>query len=63
MITTKELSAALKAHDASVRVLERKVRLLTQQRDTANGRVRELRAYISKYQRENVALRREVRNA
>ena len=63
MITTKELSAALKAHDASVRVLERKVVLLTKQRDVAKGRVRELRAYISKYQRDNVALRREVRNA
>lgn len=67
MITAKELSqsvkVALREHNASVRVLERKVRQLTQQRDAANGRVRELRAYVAKYQRDNVVLRREIRNA
>lgn len=61
MITSRELSAsvktALREHNASVTSLERRVRLLTQQRDAANGRVRELRAYVSKYQREIAGLK------
>ena len=67
MISAKDITASVKMalieHNADVRALERKVRLLTQQRDAATGRVRELRAYVVKYQRSLVEMKKEIRNA
>jgi len=44
-----------KAQASKIATLERKIRLLTKQRDEANGRASEYRAYATKYQKELAA--------
>ena len=40
------------AQASRIAALERKVRLLTKQRDEARGRANEYRSYVNKYQKE-----------
>lgn len=51
--------------DAELRALaqplERRIRTLVKQRDAAKARTAEIRAYVQKYQRELVELRRILR--
>jgi glutamate racemase len=50
-----------KAQASKIATLERKIRLLTKQRDEANGRSAEYRAYATKYQKELAARRKSDR--
>lgn len=56
------IKSALRAHSSHVHTLERRLREVTNQRDKAKGRVRELQAYVTKYQREIADLKRFIRN-
>lgn len=49
---TKLIDDHTKAQASKIATLERKIRLLTRQRDEARGRANEYRAYAAKYQKE-----------
>lgn len=56
-----QINGLLKEHASEVATLKTKIRSLTRQRDEANGRVKEYRAYATKYQKELAELRKELR--
>ena len=49
---TKLIDDHTKTQASKIATLERKIRLLTKQRDEANGRAAEYRSYATKYQKE-----------
>jgi len=62
MAFNAQLQEENKALRTAMTTGERKVRLLTNQRDKAKGRTRELQAYVTKYQREIADLKKFIRN-
>lgn len=59
----RQITALLQQHASEMATLKVKVRKLTRQRDDAVGRAREYRSYVTKYQKELAALRKEARDA
>jgi len=62
-VKAADLAELKRAMDRDLRALKRRLIVVEKQRDRAKGRVRELQAYVTKYQTDNAALRRELRNA
>ena len=58
---TQQINELLKQHASEISTLKTKIRRLTRQKDEAVGKAREYRGYAAKYQRELVALRKEMK--
>lgn len=58
---TQQINELLKQHASEISTLKTKIRRLTRQKDEAVGKAREYRGYATKYQRELVALRKEMK--
>jgi hypothetical protein len=58
-----QLQEENKALSTKLSTMGRKLSLRTRQRDKAIGRTRELQGYVTKYQREIVQLKKELRDA